>query len=381
MFDVFGSVKGFIKLDSICIDNNVFRLHYKATFLVLIVASLLVTSKQYIGDPIDCIVEEIPNNVMDTYCWIHSTFSIPNRLQGTIGQVVPHPGVAPIADLNEGQDKTYHKYYQWVCFCLFFQAILFYIPRYLWKTWEGGKLKMLSQDMNEPITDKDVKNDRKEVLVEYFTNINRHNNDYYAYRFFMCEFLNLVNVIGQIYLMDVFLGGEFTMYGSNVASLLSMTELEQEQRDDPMSKVFPKVTKCTFHKFGPSGTVQKFDGLCVLPLNIINEKIYVFLWFWFIVVAIITAIQILTRLVIITIPSLREVLLGRRLVFLRRKGANNRNKLTLICQKASVSDWFVLYQLAKNIDPLIFNEFVGDLHEKMLDPKEKEAQLYDRDLM
>ena len=95
--------------------------------------------------------------------------------------------------------------------------------------------------MNEPITDKDVKNDRKEVLVEYFTNDNRHNNDYYAYRFFMCEFLNLVNVIGQIYLMDVFLGGEFTMYGSNVASLLSMTELEQEQRDDPMSKVFPKV--------------------------------------------------------------------------------------------------------------------------------------------
>ena len=23
----------------------------------------------------------------------------------------------------------YHKYYQWVCFTLFFQAILFYIPR------------------------------------------------------------------------------------------------------------------------------------------------------------------------------------------------------------------------------------------------------------
>ncbi len=29
MFDVFGSVKGLIKLDSVCIDNNVFRLHYK----------------------------------------------------------------------------------------------------------------------------------------------------------------------------------------------------------------------------------------------------------------------------------------------------------------------------------------------------------------
>ncbi len=86
MFDVFGNVKGLIKLDSICIDNNVFRLHYKATFVILIVCSLLVTSKyinkkylsitnlfigisnilfcrQYIGDPIDCIVEEIPEAV------------------------------------------------------------------------------------------------------------------------------------------------------------------------------------------------------------------------------------------------------------------------------------------------------------------------------
>ena len=56
--------------------------------------------------------------------------------------------------------------------------------------------------------------------------------------------------------------------------------------------VILQVTKCTFHKFGPSGTVQKFDGLCVLPLNIINEKIYVFLWFWFVILAITTGIQV-----------------------------------------------------------------------------------------
>ena len=66
-------------------------------------------------------------------------------------------------------------------------------------------------------------------------------------------------------------------------------------RGDPLDVVFPKVTKCTFHKFGPSGTIEKFDGLCVLPLNIINEKIYVFLWFWFIIVACITCIHFIYR--------------------------------------------------------------------------------------
>ena len=45
------------------VDNNVFRFHYKVTFLFLVVSSLMVTSRQFIGDPITCIVEQIPNNV------------------------------------------------------------------------------------------------------------------------------------------------------------------------------------------------------------------------------------------------------------------------------------------------------------------------------
>ena len=53
----------------------------QATFIVLVTASLLVTSKQYIGDPIDCMVEEIPQNVMDTYCWIHSTYSVSDKVR------------------------------------------------------------------------------------------------------------------------------------------------------------------------------------------------------------------------------------------------------------------------------------------------------------
>ena len=68
MFDVFGDVKALFKFESVATDNVVFRLHYKATFIVLAVCSVLVTSKQYIGDPIDCIVEEIPQDVSKEFC-------------------------------------------------------------------------------------------------------------------------------------------------------------------------------------------------------------------------------------------------------------------------------------------------------------------------
>jgi hypothetical protein len=93
--------------------------------------------------------------------------------------------------------------------------------------------------------------------VDYFIT-NKHNHDFYAFKFFLCELLNFVNVIGQIWLMDVFLGGEFTTYGSDV---VAMTEISPEKRVDPMARVFPKMTKCEFHKFGSSGTVEKLDAL------------------------------------------------------------------------------------------------------------------------
>ena len=94
-------------------------------------------------------------------------------------------------------------------------------------------------DLNVPIVDTDQKEDRKKVLVDYFIE-DRHGHDFYAFRFFFCEFLNLFNVVGQLFFMNYFLGGEFTTYGSDV---LAMTEVQQELRTDPMSKVFPKVRK------------------------------------------------------------------------------------------------------------------------------------------
>ena len=62
-----------------------------------------------------------------------------------------------------------------------------------------------------------------------------------------------------------------------------------------MSRLFPKMTKCTFRKFGPSGTVEKIDALCVMPLNNANEKIYVFLWFWFVLLAVLSIGHLVLR--------------------------------------------------------------------------------------
>lgn len=112
--------------------------------------------------------------------------------------------------------------------------------------------------------------------------------------------------------MDVFLGGAFLTYGTDV---LKFSGMNQEERTDPMIYVFPRLTKCTFHKYGASGSIQKHDALCVLALNILNEKIYIFLWFWFILLAVASGLGMLYSIAIVLMPSTRETILRWRFKF------------------------------------------------------------------
>ena len=112
--------------------------------------SLLATFEQYFGKPIECmkISKDIPDSMINTYCWITSTFSVPNRWERNNPL---HHGIAPEANLDTGKEMKYHKYYQWVPFFFALEAILFYLPRYVWKSSENGKVKMLVGKLNEPI--------------------------------------------------------------------------------------------------------------------------------------------------------------------------------------------------------------------------------------
>jgi hypothetical protein len=88
--------------------------------MLLLAFTFIVTTRQYIGAPIMCVhTKEIPKEVLNTYCWIHPTYTLSSAHWKRVGIDVPHPGVDKTRD---ERDKKHVKYYQWVGFCLFFQV-------------------------------------------------------------------------------------------------------------------------------------------------------------------------------------------------------------------------------------------------------------------
>ncbi|KPM07189.1 innexin shaking-B-like protein [Sarcoptes scabiei] len=331
MFDIFRSLKTLLKTSRIRIDNTVFQLHYSITVIILLSFCIIISTKQYVGDPIDCVRSD--------------------SVSQSVGVEVPYPGVDWESDQNEFR---YHRYYQWVGFVLFFQSTLFYIPRWLWKMWEGGKIQALMMDLDVGVCSEHEKKQKKKLLVDYLFNSRGHHN-WYAGRYFFCELLALANVIFQIYALDRFFDGEFLTYGLQVIEFSQMDQgkLSPLGRDpidkqrivliarplncliDPMIRIFPRVTKCRFYKYGPSANIETIDALCLLPLNIVNEKIYIFLWFWFLLLALLTAALIFYRMIIIACPPVRVYLLSLRFKL------GSLDHLHTIVRRMSVGDWFL----------------------------------------
>ena len=99
--------KNFIfKPKAYSIDNFAFKLHYRVTALMLVVATILVTSRQYIGEHIRCISDSgVASHVMNTFCFFTATFTVIKHLNATLldAEFLAHPGVGPLGVILKSQ--------------------------------------------------------------------------------------------------------------------------------------------------------------------------------------------------------------------------------------------------------------------------------------
>ncbi|VDO20424.1 unnamed protein product [Haemonchus placei] len=240
-------------------DDSIDRLNYVTTIYVLLGFALTLFAKNYVGEPMQCWV---PNQwtgtweaFSESYCFVENTYFVPMN----------HSNLPP-ADTREGREMIY---YQWVPFILSLMALFFYIPRGVWNIFSSYSGLALADLMTAArksaktgADDPYIPSIARTLQKVHTSKVVRYGSSLFNLYIIM-KVLIFGNLLLQFFCLNHFLGTEYTFWGLGIA--LDMLRGRQWQQ----SGHFPRV-------------------------NMFNEKIFIFLWFWFALLLFFTFINLFT---------------------------------------------------------------------------------------
>ncbi|XP_055913506.1 innexin inx5-like [Eupeodes corollae] len=352
MFQAILPLTKYLKPKSVNIYDFAFVLHCKVTVFILLTSTILVSARQFFGQPIECMADEKNLEYVNLFCWTMGTFILTDSNDQINNRNSIAVGVG--TEYTDSQ-RLYVRYYQWVVIILLIQAFVFYLPAFLWKKWEGGFISQLCDGFERKVLISDSANkERRAYLMQIFHPNYKQMHRSYAKNYFLCEILNFFICILNLTLMNTFFNGFWSSYSQAMKQIPSYN---WNQWNEMSSRVFPKITKCEFFKYGGSGSQSKFDCLCVLPINILNEKIFAFLYVWFLILMVVSAMHLTFR-IIATCSNAARIIMTQCSV-----GCNQKKQVHQLVQDMSYSEWFLLTRICVNINPLMFAELIRDLYD------------------
>ena len=291
-------------------DDFVDRLTRTYTCSILVLFATIVSTKQFVGEPIACWCPahftESHRSYTNNVCWVSNTFYVPfeHRIPG---------------DSEESwKERQMVSYYQWIPLILLSQAVMSFVPALIWRflnirsgidmsalmdaavvcqrgSYAEIREKTIRYIVNQIdrylLAQRDFQRgcctEVKQIMARYCFMVGgkRHGN-YLMVTYLFVKVLYLCNAVGQLFLLDYFLGIEYHMYGIHVAARLLKGE------DWTVSERFPRVTLCNF-QIRHQSRVHDYVVQCALTINLFNEKIFIIVWFWLVFVALISALNAL----------------------------------------------------------------------------------------
>lgn len=282
-------------------DDFADRFSHNFTTLLLVIFTLVVSARQYIGKPIACWVPTEFTRAQEEYaesvCWVTSTYFLPTKQK-------------TVPESTQEREERKILYYQWVPFVLMIQAFLFNLPCIIWRlfNWQSGihlsSIMEVSCDI-EMIRDPDSRKSNITYVARHIEDaltsqreyrdgcgvncrqamarsccfwFGKRYGNYLICLYLITKALYIFNVVGQFFLMNRILGTNYTFYGLDLIRDIAEGYLWEESGN------FPRITLCDF-EIRKLANSHRYTVQCVLPINMFNEKIFIFLWFWFILVS------------------------------------------------------------------------------------------------
>ena len=390
-------------------DNFIDRLNHYYTNMMLFIFIVVVGTPELVGGYIECWCpkdfEDNEVNYVNYFCWISNTYYIPMS--------------RPIPQSYEIRLSNRIYYYQWTPLIFLVMAFLNKIPRAIWKYMSNrcgvGIKKFMTtaketqMDLiynlrrayqinlfnagNDPMDHTeyfppgtDIEEERQKTLKSlakyidlwccdvkffragFFSNTrrrvqelfdfgcSRHHGNYLICLLITVRFLYLVNVTGQLILLNEFLTDDFYIYGYDV-----ITNFLAGKDWSLNHSRFPRVTLCDFD-IRQLSNIQRYTLQCVLPINLYNEKIFITLWFWLTFMTVISLLNFCFTVIMSTCTKSRENYVMK---YLKLNDIYNENDQE-ICELTEIfihthlkyDGIFVLQMLSNNVGSAITTDIV-----------------------
>jgi len=340
-------------------EDSVDRLNYKYSTVVFTLLAIVATTHTYVGEPIRCWAphefEDHWIEYTNSICWISNTYYI------------------PLTELNilEARRKEV-VYYQWVPLVLFAQALMFYLPCVHWTILNRsigmdihkiGKtcrdIELLNPDTRDKATrflvkhlDRSLKYSKelnlgacsrfKSRLAKLGCFCGKRQGNFLIVAYLMTKLLYIGNICLQMYMLNHFLGTQYTIYGLEILKDIKETGGYKE------SLRFPRQTLCDFERRTMARNIP-YTVQCVLPINLFNEKIFIFVWFWLAFMGIVNVLSLLSWLWIAFTTNRRGYVRKYLKVFGKYEKENDRERLIGFCDKYLRQDGhFAFRMISKN---------------------------------
>ncbi|VDM42777.1 unnamed protein product [Toxocara canis] len=286
------------------LDDFVDRLHFVRTVTLLVLCAMFVGMKQHFGQPIQCMLPaHLDRKLHDSlalggswtsyaqyFCFVENTYRL------TYNRTVP--GTQDRISIKQSSGIEVN-YYQWVPYFFAIQALCFYIPSWIWHLLQQYGMLDIKAIVDEAVSIRgEIKMEQRTKKLDKVVQFIRGSFEYRdklqqsvsclgvltpnRFGFFSTvaylatKLIWLTNDIVQLIVISRFLNiNDFTWALQPSKLITTVTD----SSSPATLHYFPRVTFCDMERY-TLGHVEVDTFQCVLMLNVINEKLFIMLWFW-----------------------------------------------------------------------------------------------------
>jgi hypothetical protein len=358
-----------------CDDDFVDRLSRHYSVLIFSVFVLIVSSVQFVGKPISCFTPASFTDAHITYadfvCWISDTYFV------SIDSEIPE---ADHYEARHGSQTI--RFYQYVPFILILQTFGFFLPGFCWRSGLArfgislqkhlDQLHISHRSLSEPpIYRRQLIRNVAARLDQHFRMRPREQLAKLTLFYLLIKFIYLINILIQLISLHYIMNFDF-----NIKDILGRF-LIYSNTVRHASLQFPTNVLCDFIVRFLGKNKHRHTVQCVLPINVFNEKIFIFSYLWLILLLICTTYSLIVQWILFVlfhrniIDTPRRV---RRTISKFSFDQNQDNETIEIYDYQPVTKSFshrylqidgivIMRLLNMNIDIVTMNDLMDDLWE------------------